>query len=60
TESIVRFYRMTNENYKKYSVDARAHVEENFDAVKNSASLKNIYLEYLNKFAMTAIALISF
>jgi colanic acid/amylovoran biosynthesis glycosyltransferase len=57
TESIVRFYRMTNETYTEFSKNARKHIEENFDAVKNSASLRNIYVEHLNKLALATIAI---
>ncbi|HKR03594.1 MAG TPA: glycosyltransferase, partial [Bacteroidia bacterium] len=60
TESIVRFYRMTNETYKRFSEEARSHIEQNFDTVKNTASLRNIYLEYLHKFTVSFLTLLSF
>ena len=59
TESVIRFYRMTNETYTTFSVEARKHIETNFDSIKNSASLKNIYLEHVNKFVMSVIALMT-
>ncbi|MEO5571207.1 MAG: glycosyltransferase family 4 protein [Bacteroidia bacterium] len=60
TESIVRFYRMTNDEYQRFSADARKHIEDNFDAIKNASSLKDIYMQYLSKFTIGVVALISF
>ena len=59
TESIVRFYRMPNDTYQGFAKEAREHIEQNFDTVKNSSMLKNIYLDYLHRFAMSIIALVS-
>jgi colanic acid/amylovoran biosynthesis glycosyltransferase len=55
TESIVRFYRMTNETYSEFSKAARAHIEQNFDTVKNTASLKKIYIEKLSNFSISSV-----
>ena len=46
TDSIIRFYKMSNDEYNWFSKNARVHVEKKFNAKKNSMNLKKIYLEY--------------
>ncbi|HYG37758.1 MAG TPA: glycosyltransferase family 4 protein [Cytophagales bacterium] len=49
SESIKTFYNMDEATYNKYSFAARKHVEENFDASKNSKHLREIYRKLLLK-----------
>ena len=43
TESIKYFYNMPQEEYRKYSEAARAHIEENYSIKKNAIRLKEVY-----------------
>jgi colanic acid/amylovoran biosynthesis glycosyltransferase len=49
TESIRYFYNMDNDEYQKFSVAARQHVEKEFDIKPNAEYLEKKYREILNK-----------
>ncbi len=42
-ESIKYFFKMTDMEYKNYSLNARRHIEENYSINKNAIRLKEIY-----------------
>lgn len=44
-KSIETFYSMNNEIYQIFSKNARQHVENEYDSVKNSERLRAIYEE---------------
>jgi len=46
-QNIKTFYTMNLESYKKFSINARKHIEDNFNSKKNSAKLADLYAELL-------------
>ena len=48
SESIKVFYNMDNNEYQTYCHNARVHIEENYDSIKNLKILKDIYTNLSN------------
>lgn len=48
-QSIRHFYRMENAEYQSFARAARQHVEDNYDAKKNAATVATLYRELLRR-----------
>lgn len=48
-ESIIRFYKMRNDEYQHFSIEARKHMEEKFNAKRNSTQLRAYYSQFETK-----------
>lgn len=48
-KSIEKFYNMDDSEYQVFSKNARKHIEKNYDSVKNSKRLEELYKELINR-----------